>query len=270
MPNAADMTHHQRQRENVMTRPTLLFISQFAHPGTYDKAKWRRLLGEDDETIPFEAMLDSLGVLSSINYRGIRAHQSEPLPDDLGTVDAVILGGSYANISDHYDWQEAITQFLRAWRPTGKPLLGICGGHQMMTTVLDGTVERSPHGAEVGSLPIQLTAAGASHPLFEGFESGSSFYFGNSEVVTNPPSGSVSLATRPNDPNTALDYGGNWLSVQFHPEATCDRMATLWSELNPANSALYRFIPDCERIILNFVRFADLLGDDPRQKESRA
>lgn len=264
------MRTHIREKDTMATLPTLLFISQFAHPGTYDKSKWRRLLGGDDETIPFEAMLDSIGVLSSINYQAVRAHESEPLPADLGIIDAVILGGSYANISDDYDWQKAVFQFLHAWRQTGKPLLGICGGHQMMTTILGGKVERSPYGTEVGSLPIQLTPAGAAHPLFEGFNDGSVFYFGNSEIVTDPPPGSIALATRPNDQNAALDYGGKWLSVQFHPEATCDHMATLWSELNPANSALYRFIPDCERLIFNFIRSFGLLGDDSMPKESLA
>ena len=242
-----------------MPRPTLVFISQFADPGTYDKSLWRRVQGEDDETVPFGTMLDALGVTPAVAFRPIRAHEGEPLPDNLGAVDAIVLGGSFGSVHDGHPWQQAIARFLLAWRATGKPLLGICGGHQLMTTVLGGRVERSPHGPEVGSLPVARTAAGAAHPLFDGFDDASCFYFGNSDRVVEPSPGATVLATRPNLPAAALDHGGAWLSVQFHPETTCDRMATCWAELDPARGSAYRFIPGCERMILNFVRRAGLL-----------
>jgi len=54
-------------------------------------------------------------------------------------------------------------------------------------------------------------------------------------------------------PAAALDHGGNWVSVQFHPETTCDRMATCWSEIDPMQAARYNFIPGCERMIGNFI-----------------
>lgn len=244
-----------------MTRPTLLFISQFAHPGTYNKALWRRVQGEDDETVPFLAMLDALGVTSAVEARGIRAHEGEALPQDLSDVDAIVLGGSFASVSDRHPWQSEILAFLAAWRGTGKPLMGICGGHQLMTTLLGGRVERLPGGPEVGSLPLTRTAAGAAHPLFEGFDDTSCFYFGNFERVVTVPQGTTVLATRPELPAAALDHGGKWLSVQFHPEITCDRMATCWYELDPSRASAYRFIPGCERMMLNFIRFAGLIGD---------
>ncbi|MFG1345181.1 type 1 glutamine amidotransferase [Xanthobacter autotrophicus DSM 431] len=249
-----------------MTRPTLLFISQFAQPGTYNKALWRRVQGEDDETVPILALMDALAVTPAVNVRTIRAHEGERLPDDLGGIDAVILGGSFASVADDYPWQRAIARFLAAWRATGKPLLGICGGHQIMTTVLGGRVERSPHGPEFGSLPVTPTTAGAAHPLFEGFEDGALFHFGNFDRVVEPSAGSVVLATRPNLPAAALDHGGAWVSVQFHPEITCDRMATCWAELDPSKAAAYRFIPGCERMILNFIRSAGLLDDAVRPR----
>lgn len=244
-----------------MTRPTLLFISQFANPGSYDRSKWRRVQGEDDETVPVGALLDAIGVTPHVEYRAVRAHEGELLPEDLGSIDAIILGGSFAFVSDGYEWQHEISRFLGAWRRTGKPLFGICGGHQLMTTVLGGRVERSPHGPEIGSLPVSRTEAGASHPLFDGFDDDSHFYFANSERVIELAPDDVVLGTRPNLPAAAVDHGGNWLSVQFHPEATCDRMATCWAEPNPANAAHYRFVPGCERMVLNFARIAGLTSD---------
>lgn len=236
-----------------MTRKTLLFISQFAEPGSYRKSTWRRLHGGDDETIALEALLDSIGVLDGIDYRGVKAHEGEGLPEDLDQVDGVILGGSFASVSDNYPWQIEIAAWLRAWRDTGKPLMGICGGHQLASTVLGGRVEKTPTGPEVGSLPLEITDAGRQHFLFRGFDDASPFFFGNADRVIDIPVGTTVLATRPNLPAAALDHGGKWVSVQFHPESTCDRMATCWAEVDPAQGAAYTFIPGCERMIGNFL-----------------
>jgi GMP synthase-like glutamine amidotransferase len=253
----------------MMTRPTLLFISQFAAAGTYDKAIWRRVQGEDDETIPFKAMLDSLGVGDALNVRAVRAHEGEPLPDDLDAIDAVVLGGSFASVGDGHPWQQAIAAFLKEWRATGKPLFGICGGHQVMATVLGGRVERAPT-PHVGSLPVTRTEAGIRHPLFAGFDDASPFFFGNFDSVVEPPPGAVILATRPGLPAAAIDHGGRWLSVQFHPESTADRMATCLLVIDPAQASAYSFIPGCERMVLNFLRFAGLVDDTGADRAERA
>lgn len=243
-----------------MRRPRLLFLSQFANPGSWNPQIWRRVLGHDDEAAAFEALLDSLGVLDGLDFAGCHAHMGAPLPDDLGAIDAVVLGGSFASVADAYPWQQALQAWLLRWRATGKPLMGICGGHQLMTVTLGGRVERSPAGPEVGSLPVTRTPAGRSHALFAGFGDEAPFFFGNSDRVVEPSPGATVLATRPNLPAAALDHGGNWVSVQFHPETTCDRMATCWAEIDAARGAAYHFIPGCERMILNYLRLAGVVG----------
>lgn len=236
-----------------MPRKTLLYISQFAEPGSYSKSTWRRIHGGDDETIAIEALLDHIGVLDRLDYRGIKAHEGAPLPESFDEIDGVILGGSFASVADNHAWQRQIADWLRRFRLIGKPLMGICGGHQLMSTVLGGRVEKTPTGPEVGSLPVTRTEQGRSHFLFEGFDDDSPFFFGNFDRVIGVPEGTTVLATRPNLPAAALDHGGNWVSVQFHPETTCDRMATCWAELDPGQAARYSFIPGCERMIGNFL-----------------
>lgn len=235
-----------------MRKKKLMFISQFAHPGTYRKETWRRVLGGDDETEAMRALLDSIGVLEGINYLGVKAHEGEPisLHDD---IDAVILGGSFASVADSHEWQAAIHRWLADWRATGKPLLGICGGHQLMACHLGARVERIPQGPEVGSLSVDLTPQGSGHYLFRDLGEAPSFFFGNFERVVDTGPSTIVLATRDHLPNAALDHGGNWVSVQFHPETTCDRMATCWAEIDPSRAAVYRFIPGCEKMIENFL-----------------
>lgn len=241
-----------------MRRPAVMFISQFADPNSYRKETWKRVLGYDDECTAMEALFDATGVLEVADYIPVRAHLGDALPEDLNDVTAIVLGGSFASVSDGYSWQRALADWLSRIRPLNKPLLGLCGGHQLMTTVLGGRVEKIPAGPEVGSLPITLTTEGQRHHLFDGFDTGAKFYFGNFDRVIETDRDAVVLATRPHLPAAALDHGGGWLSAQFHPEVTCDRIATCWLERNPALAEAYSYIVGCERLVVNFLKGAGI------------
>jgi GMP synthase-like glutamine amidotransferase len=236
-----------------MQKPRLAYIAQFAQPGSYDKSKWVRVLGGDDETIGFAALLEAAGLRDEFEYVGVAAHEGEDISLDY---DVAVLGGSFASVHDNHPWQREIQSWLIGWRLTGKPLLGICGGHQQMATVLGGQVLKRPEGPVVGSLPVTRTQAGRAHWLFEGFDDEAPFFFGNFDHVATAPPGATVLATRPALPCAALDYGGGWVSVQFHPETTCDRMATCWAELDPTQSRRYSFIPNCQQMVENFLRYS--------------
>ena len=182
---------------------------------------------------------------------GLR-HRGEALPDP-AEADAVILGGSIDSVHDGPEWQHRTRDFLRAWRATGKPWLGICGGHQMGSQLEGGVVEVNPHGSTAGSYPLTRSAAGAGHFLFDGFAPDQAFHFSNYDRVAVPPPGATVLASRPGLPAAALDHGGNWYSVQFHPEATGDLFSTVYARRDPAKVANYRPLPFTERLLLNFL-----------------
>jgi hypothetical protein len=50
-----------------------------------------------------------------------------------------------------------------------------------------------------------------------------------------------------------LDHGGNWLSVQCHPELTADVFAAYWAGSDPSKAELYTPILLCERMVKNFL-----------------
>ena len=155
--------------------------------------------------------------------------QGDALPD-LGEFDSFVLGGtliataSWKRGDKGRPWQRPLREWLLRQRQTGKPLLGICGAHQAMTVVLGGEVTRRPGGVAAGSLPVKLTLAGLHHSLFEGVSAergdAPAFNFFNQEEVSQLPEDAVVLATTEDSPAVAIDYGGGWLSVQFHPEAS--------------------------------------------------
>jgi GMP synthase-like glutamine amidotransferase len=236
-----------------MGKPRLAFISQFGQPGTYRTEPWARIAGRDDDTKSFGLLLESLGLLDRLEYRGIQAHRGDALPADLDSLDAVVLGGSLASVRANHDWQQAILSWLSAWRETGKPLFGICGGHQLITLALGGTVGRVPGGPEVGCFPVTLTEAGRAHVLFDGFDETSPFFFGNFDRAEGLTPGAALLGYRERVPAAAVDHGGNWVSVQFHPEASADWMATCWIDQDAAMMDRYRYIPGCDRMVANFL-----------------
>ncbi|MFE3546637.1 cobyric acid synthase [Nocardia sp. NPDC059177] len=66
-------------------------------------------------------------------------------PDQIATADLVVLPGSKATISD-LEWLRAkgIDAALRARAATGRPILGICGGYQMLGRSITDGVEYRP------------------------------------------------------------------------------------------------------------------------------
>ncbi|HEX9983412.1 MAG TPA: imidazole glycerol phosphate synthase subunit HisH [Thermoanaerobaculia bacterium] len=123
--------------------------------------------------------------------------------------------------------QTTIATALRTAVASGATLLGICVGHQLLFDAsnelaptrglgfLPGTIEKFD-----GTLPIpqigwnRLTTSAS--PLFDGVESGTSFYFVNSYAARNAQG---EIATADYDgPFTAAVQRGRVFGVQFHPE----------------------------------------------------
>ena len=235
----------------MTTRPTVLFISLLGGEGTYDPKNFRRLPGGDDDTVWMRMTLDHLGLADRIDYRAARPHRGEPRPDP-AEIDAIILGGSIDSVHDNHPWQARVRDFLERWRATRKPLFGICGGHQMASAVEGGVVDTMQTGKIAGSYPIERTADGHGHFLFEGFSPDQEFHFSHYDRVATPPPGATVLAQREHTPHAVLDHGGNWYTVQFHPEATADLFATVYAN-EPEVLARYRVLAHTERMLLNFL-----------------
>jgi len=71
-------------------------------------------------------------------------------PPDIDGADLVVLPGSRATIAD-LDWLRrlGLADALQRRAAAGRPILGICGGYQMLTDVIDDPVE-SARGTEPG------------------------------------------------------------------------------------------------------------------------
>lgn len=216
-------------------------------PGTYDASVYDSLPDKDLEGCWFQRRYAHLGV--DIEVRSVTRGDSLPQP---GEAHGFVLGGTYNSVHDDYPWQRAILSWLPEVREAGLPLFGICGAHQLLSTHYGAPVSDVPGGPCVGTLAVELNAAGSDSPLFRSVESTARFHFANSERVTSVPTGAVLLATADRLPVAALDYGNNWYSSQFHPEASAESLAISWSKSHPQHCDKYDDGDDGDQLIGNF------------------
>ena len=237
-----------------MTRKTIYYISQLADPNIYDTSVFQKCLGGDNEINWINDQLEKLNLLDSVAFKGVSIERGGMLPN-ISDIDIAFLGGSYHSVHDHFPWQEKLQAWLGQYRLTEKPLFGICGGHQQMAMHLGAQIGHVREGTLAETLPISLTTEGKAHFLFNGFaENDLEFHFGNSEHVVNAPLRTEILATRPELPAMALDYGSNLFSVQFHPEADATIFAEGWRATNPEYCNNYRDLPKASLMLLNYIK----------------
>ncbi len=231
----------------------VVFLSQFGMPGSYDPAIFSDAPGGDDEGHWIGLQLAGLGLTDRIAYSSRRICHGA-LPPEPEEADIAILGGSLHSVQDDLPYQRRLKDWFARWRAAGRPLFGICGGHQLMAHWQGAPVDRVPDGPVCATEAIRLTQAGRSHPLFAGLESSElDFHFGNYERVARLPDGAVLLAERPDLPAMAVDHGAGWWSVQFHPEADRDIFVMSWGDKGPGFRHNYRPVPRSTQLLRNFL-----------------
>jgi GMP synthase (glutamine-hydrolysing) len=164
-------------------------------------------------------------VAAGLHARDVRhCHvlDGEPLPD-AGGFAGVLVTGSGAMVTERLDWSERTADWLRDAAHAGRPLFGICYGHQLIAHALGGTVDYNPRGREMGTVPVSTSAAAAADPLFAGLGEFDAQTTHLQTVVAPPPSAEV-LARSGRDDCQAFRWGESAWGVQFHPEFSTHMM----------------------------------------------
>mgnify|MGYP001234827857 CR=1 FL=1 len=124
-------------------------------------AKWPRLPGRAGTlrvaAIRFPRISNATDLDAIASEPGVDVFATAE-PGDIEHADLVVLPGSRATVAD-LDWLRrlGLADALVRRAAAGRPILGICGGYQMLTTEIDDPVE-SPSGgcAGLGLLPARV------------------------------------------------------------------------------------------------------------------
>jgi GMP synthase (glutamine-hydrolysing) len=159
----------------------------------------------------------------------LRAHLGETLDLPVGT-QGVLVTGSPLSLTSPEPWMDEVAEELLRIGERGTPVLGVCFGHQLLGRAAGSQVVRNPKGREIGTVRVQLTAAGRKDPLFRGWvpEDGLAEVQATHADCVNPvPPGATLLASNERCATQALRLSDAVASVQFHPELRPDTLRDL-------------------------------------------
>lgn len=162
----------------------------------------------------FEALFHRVG--PSLTFRVWRCLDGE-IPDDVEAVDAWLTTGSKFGVNDDLPWIADLEAFVRALWAAGKPLVGICFGHQLMARALGGEVAKSGRGWGVGMSFNRVTERA---DWMTPWQPGLDLLVSHQDQVKRLPEGARVLGGSDFCPVYLMQVGEHFLGVQGHPEFT--------------------------------------------------
>ncbi|HDS16724.1 MAG TPA: type 1 glutamine amidotransferase [Proteobacteria bacterium] len=134
------------------------------------------------------------------------------------SIDFLAIMGGPMSVNDEHEhpWLIPEKQYLREFIATGKPVLGICLGAQLIASALGARIFPNPV-REIGWLPIENYAP-EQEGLFR-FPPRLTVFHWHGETFTLPPQ-AVSLARSQACANQAFQIGSKVIGLQFHLETT--------------------------------------------------
>ena len=238
-----------------------LFISMLGEAEHYEPKDFTNLCPSGYERDWVLEWHGASAASAGLTLEGTDICRGEALPDPKA-FDGVVLGGTMHVVTEDREWLHRLRDWLKTYRAGGKPLLAICGGHQMLSTQFgEGTLTGRDAGTLAGTYPVSLTDAGRSHPLFTGMSESPKFHFANYlHVIPSPAQNSGVLAVQNGSPAIALDHGGGWFSTQFHPEARKASWDRYYSLQDAEFQSAYEPEHDGAALIENFFKYSATHG----------
>jgi GMP synthase (glutamine-hydrolysing) len=165
----------------------------------------------------YETWIAAGAGLSLTNVQVVRVFRGETLPEP-ESVPGVIITGSNAMVTDRELWSENTARWIARAVELGKPMLGICYGHQLMAHALGGEVRDNPRGREIGTTDVKLNSAARSDVLFGRFAKVLHLPVTHVQSVVRLPQRVTVLGATPLDPHHIVRFAPLAWGVQFHPE----------------------------------------------------
>jgi len=150
-----------------------------------------------------------------------------PSRAQVDSADVVLLGGSGEySVAAGGPWLGPALEAMADLHAWSKPTFASCWGFQAMARAMGGRVVTDLSRAELGTLPVRLTEAGRSDPVFGTLGCRFSAQMGHQDIVDALPADAELLASTDRVAHQAFRFVGRPIyCTQFHPEL--DRRAML-------------------------------------------
>ena len=169
------------------------------------------------------ALLTSLD--PTLEYRVVfPARLEEKLPDrrEIAEFEGMLWTGTSFSVFEDVPEVKRQISLMRDGFDVGIPIFGICGGLQIAVVAAGGSVIPNPQGLETPiARTIELTRAGAQHPMFRYRKSSFDAYCNHFDMVDELPTGAQLLASNGHSRVQALAMrvgACEFWGVQYHPD----------------------------------------------------
>ncbi|MGH1441694.1 MAG: type 1 glutamine amidotransferase [Cellvibrionaceae bacterium] len=136
-----------------------------------------------------------------------------PTVDDY---DVLIIMGGPMSVSDKYSWLADEKNCIKAAIDSGKYVLGICLGAQLIAQVLGAEVKPNTH-KEIGWHPIAFSDAIVGHPIISGLNYSMTVFHWHGECFSIPE-GAINIASSAACTHQGFLHQDKVLGLQFHLE----------------------------------------------------
>jgi GMP synthase-like glutamine amidotransferase len=180
--------------------------------------------------VPFEALGYFENVLLKKGHAITRTRlfEGDPFPET-ETVDLLIVMGGPMGVFDEdaYPWLAAEKRFIKAAIDSGKTVLGVCLGAQLIADVLEARVFPNGH-REIGWFPLRPSEEIARTSLGPVFQRTATVFHWHGDTF-DLPEGAVPVGSSDACRHQGFMLGSRVVALQFHLESTPRSVADLIS-----------------------------------------
>jgi GMP synthase (glutamine-hydrolysing) len=155
-----------------------------------------------------------------------RFYKGDELPE-ASEVDMLIIMGGPMDVFDYHvhPWMGDEIEWVREFVHSGKPVLGICLGAQIIATALGEEVYPGPH-REIGWHNLQFFPALGDFKIFKDLPTTRKVFHWHGDTF-NIPEGATRIAASQAFPNQGFIFELKVVALQFHLELTPDSLKEL-------------------------------------------
>lgn len=153
------------------------------------------------------------------------------LPADPAEQDGWLISGSTDSTYDDRPWIPPLEVLVRSIVDEGRPVVGICFGHQIVAQALGGRVERSAAGWGIGGHDYEVVVPHS----WTGTATRARMIASHQDQVSVLPDGAEVFLRTDHCPNAGFTVGDDVMTIQPHPEFERD----LSREITGARAAIF-------------------------------